>query len=102
MKKSILKLSGYTWDLAIYPHISFTGEPVDTYTSGMTYIFDHITEQWSSGPSMLEGRYRFGCGKFNSATHEDREIIVVAGGYSGSDGYPFGKVEFLDFSGDNT
>ena len=75
---------------------------MDTYTSGITYIFDHATEQWSSGPSMLDGRYRFGCGKFKSAAHEGREIIVVAGGYAGSDGYPFGKVEFLDFSRDNT
>ena len=50
---------------------------------------------------MNEGRYRFGCGKFKSAAHGGRDVIVAAGGYSGSDVYPFSKVEFLDFTNDN-
>ena len=50
---------------------------------------------------MIEGRYRFGCGKFKSAAHGGREVIVAAGGYAGSTGLPFSKVEILDFYGDN-
>ena len=50
---------------------------------------------------MIEGRYRFGCGKFKSAAHGGREVIVAAGGYAGSNGLPFRKVEILDFYGDN-
>ena len=78
-----------------------SGEVVHTYDSGSTYIFDHVTEEWSLGPHLIEGRYRFGCGKFKSAAHGGREVIVAAGGYAGSNGLPFSKVEILDFYGDN-
>ena len=64
----------------------------------MTYVYSHLTNEWSDGPRLVNGRYRFGCAKFKSAAHEDREVIVVAGGYAESNGYPFDSVEILDFT----
>lgn len=71
----------------------------EAYDSGkVTYVFDHTSDSWSKGPALKQGRFRFGCAKFKSEAHDNREVIVAAGGYAESNGYPFDSVEILDFT----
>lgn len=73
-----------------------SGEAYDN--DKVTWIYDHTNEQWTQGPILNRGRYRFGCAKFKSPAHENREVLIVAGGYADSDGYPFDSVEILDYT----
>ena len=68
------------------------GENYDTGESGSTYFFNHQTNQFTEGPRMNRGRYRFACGMFQK---NGRDTIMVAGGYAGNGGYPFDSVEYM-------
>ena len=69
-----------------------TGEAADSGTSGITYFFNHVSQEWSQGPRLKQGRYRFACGMFQK---NGRDTIMVAGGYAGNGGYPFDSVEYM-------
>ena len=71
-----------------------TGEAADSGTSGITYFFNHVSQEWSQGPRLKQGRYRFACGLFKNE-YWSENTVIVAGGFSSNGGYPFTSVEVL-------
>merc|ERR1712080_645144 len=46
-------------------------------------IYDPDNDKFTSAPSMLYGRNGAGCAMFYSALHENRPVILAAGGRNG-------------------
>jgi hypothetical protein len=53
---------------------------------------------WTQGPHLITERYSHGCGRFRSAAHHGRHVVIVAGGYN-SDGH-LNSTEILDLDTD--
>lgn len=68
--------------------------PSDQYRNTMTYNAN--SETFSSGPSMLHDRRYATCSMFQSKFHNDRQVVLCAGGSSDQ-----GTAELLDFSQEN-
>ena len=68
--------------------------PSDQYRNTMTYNAN--SETFSSGPSMICGRRFAACSMFQSKLHNDRQVVLCAGGYLDQ-----GTAELLDFSQEN-
>ena len=64
------------------------------YKSTMTYNANSGT--FSSGPSMIHDRRMAACSMFQSKLHNDRHVVLCAGGNS-----DLGTAELLDFSQEN-
>jgi hypothetical protein len=56
-----------------------------------TYIFSTLTNTWSVGPSLAEGRRGLGCGLIQENSQSKQKIIIVAGGLESTR-----SVELLD------
>ena len=68
--------------------------PSDQYRNTMTYNAN--SETFSSGPSMIYDRRSATCSIFRSKLHNDRQVVLCAGGYLDQ-----GTAELLDFSQEN-
>ena len=56
-----------------------------------TYIFSTLTNTWSFGPSLANGRWGLGCGLIQENSQSKQKIIIAAGGVGSSR-----SVELLD------
>ena len=56
--------------------------PYNLYDSKSVIKFDHHTETFNTSlPPLKFDREHFGCALFNSAMHENREVVLAVGGY---------------------
>ena len=90
---------------AVYHHaIAGVNSTTSILTGGNTYVsenspltwyFNHVSQEFQSGPSLITGRKRHASGTIqDQETKED--IVAVVGGYNYGDGYYFlGSTEFL-------
>ena len=67
--------------------IALIGGDTGTY-SAKTYFFDERSQDWTSGPNMIEARYLHGC---SVITNNGKQYLTVAGGYNN------GKLDSLEF-----
>ena len=65
------------------------------YSKNSVILYDHVTSQYSTGPSMLFRHSDFGCAHFRSDKHEGRPVVLSAGGYNSK------KAELLDYTKQN-
>ena len=65
-------------------------------TSKIVLIFDPEDNTFNTGPSLLFNRYYFGCAVFKSPLHNNRPVVLAAGG-SGQK-----TAEVLDYTNANT
>ena len=61
-----------------------------------TMTYNANSETFKSGPSMIYGRQRATCSMFQSKLHNDRHVVLCAGGNGDN-----GTAELLDFSQEN-
>ena len=61
-------------------------------------IFNPEDNTFTSGPSLLFGRVRFGCALFQSPLHENRPVILAAGGDGTYSRNPRNTAEVLDYT----
>ena len=69
-------------------------DPSNLYKNTMTYNANSGT--FTDGPSMIHNRRDATCSMFQSKFHNDRQVVLCAGGISDS-----GTAELLDFSQEN-
>jgi hypothetical protein len=59
--------------------------------SPLTYIYNSVTNAWTSGPSLKRSRRAVGCGLIRKTEDSDEKIFIIAGGEGGGV-----SVELLD------
>ena len=70
--------------------------PWNLFDSKSVITFDHHTEKFNTSlPPLKFDREHFGCAVFNSAMHENREVVLAAGGYNQA------TAEVLDYTQPN-
>ena len=71
------------------------GRTYASENSPLTWYFNHVSQEFQSGPSLITGRRRHASGTIqDQETKED--IVAVVGGYNYDDGYYFlDSTEFL-------
>ena len=62
----------------------------ETYSRD-TYIFNSMTNSWTSGPTLSNGRRSMGCGTIKESAASDNRIFIVVGGQAAET-----SVELLD------
>ena len=60
-----------------------------------TRIYNNITRDWRDGPNLNSKRRGSACAMFRSSLHENRMVVLVAGGSAGD---TTDTVEILDYS----
>ena len=65
--------------------------------SNSTWYYNHATQTFKPGPTLLEGRYRHTAGIVLDHTTNQKIIVVVGGlGTGGSAGYELDSTEMLE------
>jgi hypothetical protein len=57
----------------------------DQQRSKKTFLLDTKENVWKEGPSLMQERDSFSCGRIRSATNSSKFSIIVAGGYNETD-----------------
>ncbi len=71
--------------------ILIAGGVDSNWYSKETYIYNTFTDAWTTGPSLVNGRYAHGCEKIPESSQSIREVIIAVGGNGSSQ-----TVEILD------
>ena len=74
--------------------IVITGGQPFSKNGKLVWFYDN--NGFTPGPDMLDGRHSHACSTFKSARHEQREVVLVAGGAGRDD------VEVLDYQKENS
>jgi hypothetical protein len=60
--------------------ILIAGAVDNNWYSKETYIYNTLTDAWTTGPSLANGRYAHGCEKIPESSQSNREVIIAVGG----------------------